>query len=31
MIRKHWLDVVSVLVILAFIGAVIWLKKGSWW
>lgn len=29
--RKHWLDVLSVLVILAFIGIVIWLKKGSWW
>jgi hypothetical protein len=31
MIRKHWLDVMSVLFILAFIVTVIWLEKGSWW
>lgn len=29
--RKHWLDVLSVLFILAFIVVVVWLKKGSWW
>lgn len=29
--KKHLLDVLSVLFILALIVTVIWLKKGSWW